>query len=104
MTALLSWATSAYSIDSPLPPLSARLRVRGTADRGAWPVGLLPHKAIAADAVVRGAAYRDGVGYLIGDARVDAVTVGRLAADVLDDAADRLDLNFAKSVLGLGRV
>lgn len=83
---LLAWASSAYATPSPLPARSERLRTTG-----AWPLGLLPHALLAADVVDRGASYRDGVGYLIEGTRADAVAVGRLAAHVLDNAADLLD-------------
>lgn len=97
MTSLLAWASSAYSTPSPLPARSDRRK-----GSGAWPLGLLPHALLAADLADRGVTYRDGIGYALHDNRVDAVVVGRLAADVLGDAADHLEAISWRHLARLG--
>lgn len=89
---LFKFAQAPDAVPNPLPPLDARKsRVAdGFAQRGAWPVDLLPAAALAQDLARLGVAFRRGVGYLHDGARVEPDDVAFLAATVIEAAADEL--------------
>lgn len=84
MRSLLDWTADPLAAPSPLPSLSARRR------SGAWPVGLLPIRELAADLARRGLRYRRGSGFTILDESVDEYEAARMASVTLQIAAEQL--------------
>jgi hypothetical protein len=104
---LLAVASSAEHAHAALPSLAGLRR------SGAWPVGLLPASAIAADLALGAGrdpgnpddptgpvAYRRGVGYLVGTTKVSADYVARRVAFILEEVARRLPRTTSVELAG----
>ncbi|SEJ45242.1 hypothetical protein [Demequina mangrovi] len=85
---LAAWCLAPEPDASPLPALARRIERRGFST--AWPVGLLAPEPLAADLAARGLTYRHGLGYAIHGSPVEPSQAARLAAEILDDAAEIL--------------
>lgn len=85
-SSLRAYGADPISIHSPLPRQSDRRR-RPNGDPTDWPVGLLPHAAIAADLAADGVTFQRGTGYAVHGEPVEATAVALLVADLLEDVA-----------------